>query len=160
MAELIGYQGVQARLRAISGPNFGPKLMKQLGVAANAEQKLILMPHNKTKTTSRSVHYSNVTATSVTTEAAAAARFLEFGTKPHVIRPKVARVLAWASGSAGGPNRRLSGATRKGVKPDHFAMSVHHPGTKASPFMVPGAKLAISKSGLTNLIVKLWNDAA
>lgn len=154
MADIQGYQGVQARLRAISGPSFGPKLMKQLGTAAVREQKILVMPHKKTGITQASVHVAGVTATSVTTEAAGAARYLEFGTKPHVIRPRVAKVLAW-----GGP-RRLTGALRKGASATNFATIVNHPGTKASPFMVPGAKLAIAKAGLTNLIVKLWNDAA
>lgn len=154
MAELIGYQGVQARLRAISGPTFGPKLMKRLGAAAVMEQKLLVRPHKKTGVTQASVAYVGVTATSVTTQAAGAARYLEFGTKPHVIRPKVAKVLAW-----GGP-RRLTGALRKGAKAEFFATLVHHPGTKASPFMVPGAKLAVSKAGLADIVVKEWNDAA
>ena len=153
MADLIGYQGVQNRLKAIGGTQFGPKLMKQLGAAAVMEQKLLVRPHKKTGVTQASVHYMGVTATSVTTEAAGAARFLEFGTKPHVIRPRVAKVLAW-----GGP-RRLSGALRKGASATNFATLVHHPGTKPTPFMVPGAKLAVSKAGLADAVVTAWNQA-
>ncbi len=153
MAEsLQGYTQLQARLHAIGGVQFGSKLMKQLGTAAVAEQKLLV--HRKTGTTGRSIHVAGVTATSVTTEAAAAARFLEFGTKPHIIRPRVAKVLAW-----GGP-RRLSGALRKGASATNFAMYVHHPGSRPYPFMIPGAKLAVSKAGLANAVITAWNDAA
>jgi len=40
---------------------------------------------------------------------------VEFGSKPHVIRPRNARVLAW------GGSRRLSGRLRSGSSPTHFA---------------------------------------
>ncbi len=161
MAEtLLGYQQLQARFRAVGGVKFGPNMMKSLGIAANKEQRLLTRPNKKTGVTMASVGYSNVTATSVTTHAAAAARFLEYGTKPHIIRPRVARVLAWASGPAGGASRRLTGATRVGMSADHFAMIVHHPGTRPYPFMVPGARLAVSKAGLGNIIVQAWNSAA
>ena len=154
MAELQGYQGLQNRLNAISGTHFGPTLMKQLGVAAVREQKLLVLPHKKTGVTQASVHYMGVTATSVTTEAAGAARWLEYGTKPHIIRPKVAKVLAW------GGSRRLSGALRKGASATNFATIVHHPGTRPYPFMGPGAQAAISKVGLADVVIKEWNGAA
>ena len=118
------------------------------------EQKLRQLPHQKTGTTSRSIHVSSVTSSSVTTQAAAAARWLEFGTKAHIIRPKVAKVLAW-----GGP-RRLTGSLRKGASATNFATIVHHPGSRPYPFMIPGAKLAISKAGLADMVVKAWNGAA
>ena len=41
-----------------------------------------------------------------------------------------------------------------------FAKRVHHPGTRAHPYMVPGARTAVSKAGLTELIVTSWNNAA
>jgi hypothetical protein len=40
-----------------------------------------------------------------------------------------------------------------------FAKLVHHPGTKAQPFLVPSAEKALSDFGLQG-IVKRWNDAA
>ncbi len=152
MAELQGYQQLQARLHAVGTTQFGTGLMKRLGTAAVREQKLLV--HRKTGTTGRSIHVSNVTATSVTTQAAAAARFLEFGTKPHIIRPRVAKVLAW-----GGP-RRLSGALRKGASATNFATIVHHPGSRPYPFMIPGAKLAVSNAGLADAVIEAWNGAA
>lgn len=161
MADMKGYGALQARLRAISGAPGSVGRMKLLGAAAVMEQKRLTQPNKKTGVTQNSIHVSSVSATSATTEAAAAARWLEFGTKPHVIRPRVARVLAWASGPAGGANRRLTGATRKGASADHFAMVVNHPGTRAYPFMVPGAKLALEKAGLAEkLIIEPWNSAA
>jgi HK97 gp10 family phage protein len=49
------------------------------------------------------------------------ALFVEFGTKPHVIRPK-------------DPNGVLHWRDRNG---DHYAKEVHHPGTTAQPFLIP-----------------------
>ncbi len=77
---------------------------------------------------------------------------LEFGSKPHVIVPKHAKVLAW------GGNRRLSGRLRSGSKPTNFAMRVNHPGNKPYPYLIPGAKKATK--GMGDIIITQWNDAA
>jgi hypothetical protein len=77
---------------------------------------------------------------------------VEFGSKPHIIRPKNGRVLAW------GGHRRLSGRLRSGSKPTNFAAFVHHPGSKAHPYLIPGAKKATA--GMKDVIVSQWNSAA
>lgn len=46
------------------------------------------------------------------------ARYVEFDTKPHIIKPKDKKALFW------------KGAT-------HPIKAVHHPGTKAQPFLRP-----------------------
>lgn len=79
---------------------------------------------------------------------------VEFGSKPHVIKPRNARVLAW------GGSRRLSGRLRSGAKPTNFAASVNHPGSKAKPYLIPGAKKAAGKLKLKDVIVSQWNSAA
>lgn len=48
--------------------------------------------------------------------------FVHEGTKPHIIRPKLKKMLAWRSGGGRG----------KGFI---FAKIVNHPGTKANPFL-------------------------
>lgn len=53
--------------------------------------------------------------------------FVEFGTLPHIIRPKNKKALKW-KGTVVGPR----GGKSKG---DIFAKEVHHPGTKANPFI-------------------------
>lgn len=110
------------------------------------------------------------------------ARAIEYGGKEYDIFPKKGKVLAWATTSAG---RRLSGRTRSGVKRSstglggsglngsggirlagvgvnsgalQFAPHVHHPKTKAQPYLIPGAKKATSNMG--NVIVEQWNRAA
>ena len=91
------------------------------------------------------------------------ARAQEYGSKPHVIRakpgrsainPKYAHSLAW------GGARRLTGSLRSGAEPTSFAMSVHHPGNRPHPFMMPGAKRAVERAGLANRIYAAWNGAA
>ncbi len=71
---------------------------------------------------------------------------------------EAARALRWAASSSKG--FRLSGSPRSGSSVQWaFATIVHHPGTKAYPFMIPGAKLAAQKQGV-NAIVTLWNEAS
>ena len=48
------------------------------------------------------------------------ALYVEFGTAPHIIRPKNAKALHWKSGGN-----------------DIFAKVVHHPGTRPQPFIRP-----------------------
>ena len=92
--------------------------------------------------------------------AGGSAPYIEFGTRAHTITPKAAKALAWAPGAAGGAFRRLSGATRKGVKASSliFAMRAHIPAYPAHPFMVPGAKAGIAKAGLADIIVAAWDS--
>ena len=62
---------------------------------------------------------------------------VEFGTKPHIIRPRKKKALAWGklkSGKAG----------KKGHR-QFVAKLVHHPGTKAIPFMRPARDNAESR---------------
>ena len=50
---------------------------------------------------------------------------VEYGTRPHIIRPKDKKVLRW--------NKKKGSVAYK--KDDIFAMEVHHPGTQANPFI-------------------------
>lgn len=60
------------------------------------------------------------------------AMFVHEGTRPHVIVPRRAKVLAWQSNS--------------GVA---FAKRVNHPGTKAQPWLAKSAEAAALKNGFT-----------
>ena len=53
------------------------------------------------------------------------APFVEWDTMPHDIYPRKARVLHWTDGSG-----------------EHFAMHVHHPGTKGKKMVWQGAEAA------------------
>lgn len=50
-------------------------------------------------------------------------RHVQYGTGPHEITPKSAKLLHW-----------------KDDKGEHFAKKVYHPGTKANPFVTRAAK--------------------
>jgi hypothetical protein len=144
-------QGADAlirRLKAIQEPN--PVLrVWQLDTIAEAKR---LVPR-KTGHLGRSILPGPITKDSVQIQARTPyAASVEFGSKPHIIRPVKAKVLAW------GGARRLSGKLRKGAKATHFAMVVHHPGTKPQPFLLPAAKKAAAS--IKGAVVKAWNSAA
>ena len=148
--KLVGQVELNRRLNAIKDTK---GLLKQVQLVMIREAK-VLVPR-KTGNLGRSIVPGQLTNTRATVEAKAGyAAFVEFGTKPHVIRPRKAKALAWASGSG----RRLSGRPRKGAKLT-FAKVVHHPGTKPHPFMLPAAQKAISQESMSE-IVKKWNGAA
>lgn len=151
MAEvIIGLTALDARLTALAHIA-SREQMGQLGASAIREEKLLV--HRKTGFTARTISLNDVTATGFSTTAAGAAPFLEFGTRPHIIRPVKAKALRWAA--AGGAT--LSGRPKSGAAV-HFARVVHHPGTRPYPFMVPGITKALSKLG--DLVISAWNSAA
>lgn len=62
------------------------------------------------------------------------AMYVHEGTRPHVIKPRRARVLAWfAGGGTSGPLR--------------FATRVNHPGTKARPWLATAGEVAARRNG-------------
>jgi hypothetical protein len=139
-----------SRLEAIKP---SPQLMKSLAIVAIAEQKR-LVPR-KTGNLGRSIGIGRVTATLAETVATANyAAAVELGTKAHVIVPRRRKALRFAPGGSG----TLSGRPRSGG-PVVFARKVDHPGTRAQPFMVPGAQKAIEQFG-AEAIVKRWDGAA
>lgn len=151
---VTGFAELQRRFEAVSSQAMFKAALEDMGNAAVREAKVLEMPHRKTGNLGRSIRVAEVTLSSVTIEATAGyARFVELGTRAHIIRPKNGKVLAW-----GGP-RRLSGSLRSGGKPTHFATIVHHPGTKPSPFLLPGAERAYAGIG-PKAIVAAWNRAA
>ena len=166
-ASISGVPQLRARIEAIK-PN--EKLMRRVALLAIREQK-ILVPR-KTSTLSRTIHIGAVTPTRAETIASANyAVHVERGTgkfgpkkKKYEIKPREGRVgrggrpaaLRFAASPSGA---RLSGSPKKGARV-RFARRVMHPGSKAQPFMVPGARKAIEAAGLKNFIVASWNEAA
>lgn len=150
---LRGLPQLRRRLAAVERAAGRPLLAQiQLDATANAKR---LVPR-KTGNLGRSIRPGGLTNDYTIVRATAGyAAFVEFATRPHVIKPKKARRLAWpAAGSA-----RLSGTARRGGQMI-FAGKVNHPGTKAQPFLVPGARKAIEDNTGRSVIVREWNDAA
>lgn len=158
-AELVGDKALHARIVALKSQ--GKPIMGAIGLAAVREQKR-LVPR-KTGNLGRTIHLERVTAKEAFTVASAHyAAHVEFGTKPHVIMPRNRSVLRFpgkgtATTLAG---RVTSGAARLGNSAFVFAGKVNHPGTRAQPFMLPGAKRAISAAGVKDIIYRAWNRAA
>ena len=157
MANLQGYSQLQARLHAMQTAT--PQMMRTIGFGVVAGAK-ILVPR-KTGNLGRSIAVTSVSAQSVTVAARAPyAAFVELGTKPHEITPNAKRALRWATSSSKG--FRLTGrpSSAKGnVVGWAFATRVHHPGTRAHPYLLPAAKTVAAKVGLTS-IISAWNSAA
>lgn len=151
---ITGQKQLAARLNAIGK---APKeMLREVGLTAVADAKRIVP--RRTGNLGRTIRIGSMTASHVEVKAGGQqnvgyAAAVEFGSKPHVIRPKRAKVLAW-----GGP-RTLGGRLRSGGRPTHFARFVDHPGTKAQPFLIPAFEAALRKLGLEK-IVERWNEAA
>lgn len=150
MASLEGLDKLNRRLNAISK---GHELLRGIQISAVKEAKA-LVPR-KTGYLARSIGPGALTSFFAIVHANAGyAAFVELGTRPHVIRPRRKKVLAWPAGNA-----RLSGRARSGGAMV-FARKVNHPGTKAQPFLVPGARKALEGAGFKNIVVREWNEAA
>jgi hypothetical protein len=153
MSTLEGYGPLQARLAALGHTE---TLVQSIIIHAVADAAHIVPV--KTGNLRRTIRPGTITATEGQLLAGGErnvgyARDVEQGTRPHVIRPVRRKALAW-----GGP-RRLSGSLRSGAQATTFATIVHHPGTRAHPYLVPGLQKAVDEAGVT-AIVKLWDDAA
>lgn len=119
----------------------------------------------KTGNLQRSIVPGELTDTHATVIAGANyALFVEQGTglygpKHHLITPKTKKALHW---KGGGPSKvRLTGRSRTkdgaSLADDVFATSTK--GARAQPFLGPGAKRAIKKAGLADVVTTEWNKA-
>lgn len=151
---LQGGRQLEARLTAMGK---APAIMlRDVGLHAVREAK-ILVPR-RTGNLGRTIRLGTVSATSVEVKAGGArdvgyAAAVEFGSRPHIIVPRTASVLAW-----GGP-RTLGGRLRAGGRATNFARRVRHPGTKAQPYLFPGFEKALRAVGLGSLVTA-WNRAS
>jgi len=170
---LIGYQQLQRRIAAIKGPVLGKAIMSDLADATKNEAGN-LVPH-KTRNLAHTIHVAEVTETTARVVASANyAAAVEFGTRPHEITPNAKKALAFASqgitSERFGPGAILkftkggnltAGSMRKfGNAAFIIVKKVHHPGTRAQPFMRPGAEKAIKSAGLLDRVIAAWNGAA
>ena len=155
MADNIkGMTALQRRLKAISSTKMTERMMATIGLAAVANAKVLVA--RKTGNLGRSIHTEGLTATSVWIVVGARyAAYVEHGTRPHEITPQAKKALRFAASASG---RRLSGTPRRGAAVV-FAKRVHHPGTQAQPFLIPGAKKAVADAG-ADVIVTEWNRAS
>lgn len=148
---LQGHRQLNARLKALGATR---PIMRTFQLDSIAEAKR-LVPR-KTGHLERSILPGSVSDSHADIQARTPyAAAVEFGAKPHVIRPKKASILAWPASEGG---RRLSGRARKSAGPMIFARKVNHPGSKAQPYLIPGARSALGK--LRDALVKRWDGAA
>lgn len=153
---LVGADDLQRRLAAIRSDAGDRAMMQALGRAVASEA--IHRAPRKTGTLQQSIKVENPTDDSVTIQVQAAyGVFVEEGTRPHIIRPRYRKALRFAATAAG---QRLSGSARRGAAVI-FARVVHHPGTRAQPYLIPAARDVVQRSGIVvSDIVARWNRAA
>ncbi|WP_086282103.1 HK97-gp10 family putative phage morphogenesis protein [Campylobacter devanensis] len=84
------------------------------------------------------ISYSHKKAVVGNTKLAPYAKFVHFGTKPHIIKAKNKKVLA--------------------AKGKIFGKKVNHPGTKANPYLENAANRYINSSGFTRAKSALANE--
>jgi hypothetical protein len=147
-----GVPQLQRRLKAIGDTG---DLLRTLQLSAVAEAKR-LVPR-QTGFLGRSIAPGAIRGdTAIVRASANYAAHVEFGTRPHVIKPRHAKVLAWPANAGG---RRLSGRARRGAAMA-FACRVNHPGTRPQPYLIPGAVAALRKGGFKVYVINKWNRAA
>lgn len=147
---LVGGVSLRKRLRAIKDVR---PILRDIQLTAVREAKLRVP--RKTGRLGRSIGPGRLTPREATIEATAAyAAYVEFGTRPHVIRPKRAKALRFAPKG----QTRLSGAPKAGAQVI-FAKKVDHPGTKAQPFLLPAVREAASRQSVARIVEK-WNQAS
>lgn len=160
MANVIGADGLQRRLVALTPKGLGRVVMSRLANRVVREAKI--RAPRRTSNLSRTIHVLDVTDVSAVVVASADyAEAVEFGTKPHEIRPVRRKALRWAAEPGGA---RLTGTPRKATQRGAnggvaFARVVRHPGTRAQPFLRPGAQEAIEKERLMDEVVASWDRA-
>lgn len=154
-----GMTALQKRLKAI-GETRPVLRVLQLSVIHEAQA---LAPR-KTGTLQRSIVPGELTDTHATVVSGAPySRYVEEGTGlygPKHQRIDPGKVMRWAGG--GSSKVRLTGRSRtkggKAVADVVFARSTK--GSKAQPFLFPGARKAVEKAGLAQIVVKAWDSAA
>jgi hypothetical protein len=148
LASVLGADALIRRLHAIGEAH---PVLRVWQIETVAEGKRTV--RRKTGHLGRSIVPGSITRDTASVEARTPyAATIEKGSRPHIIKPRKAKVLAW------GGSRRLSGKLRKGSRATNFAMIVHHPGTKPYPFLLPAAKKAAGR--FRDAVVKAWNSAA
>ncbi len=153
MSRLEGLPELNRRLNAISQ---GRDILRTVQIDAVAEAKR--MVPRKTGNLGRTIGPGGLGNDFAIVHATAPyAAFVELGTKPHVIRPRSKRTLAWSTGGTRLSGRPTASARRSGAM--RFARKVNHPGTKAKPYLVPAAKIALGRVGVRR-IIESWNRAA
>lgn len=151
-----GDEALRRRFKAIKDTK---QLLGKVSLLGVAEAKK-LVPR-RTSNLGRTIRVGTVTATSAQiiaggTAAVGYALYVERGTgiygpKRRKIVPRSKKVLRWKGGG--------SRVTGRGKGSSYiYARSVK--GRKATPYLVPGVKKAVSRAGLGDVVVTAWNDAA
>jgi len=159
MLQIKGIPALQRRLKAVEKAASDDMLKRIQTQAVRYAKKDV---PRKTGRLGASIRPGYLTRSYAIVKAGAGyAAHVELGTRPHTIRPRNAKILRFAA--KGTPTRLTGSVTRAAARAGGayvFAREVHHPGTKPQPYLVPGAKRAISEEVGREPIITAWNGAA
>ena len=173
MSTLIGADALNRRLNVLASPAVSRQMLSRIGQDTLGLAKQNFRPHSRTTGSGTSATGRlQVQDRSFRVSFGRAAILIEKGTRPHRIEARRAKALKFVgkAGRASG-QVRLSGTARRGATDIVFVPGpgyargrqkdhVDHPGTKADPFLEPAARKALHLNGITDVVVKAWNDAA
>jgi hypothetical protein len=161
MAEQVkGMRQLHSRLENISDTK---AVLLKLQLNTVEEAKRLTVPIRKTGNLGRSIRPGFLSGTKAFVNAEASyAAYVEKGTgiygpKHKPIVPRTKKMLAWRTGAV-----TLSGRSRVkgGVEQAGWAFAKSVKGRKATPFLEPGARKAVERNGLKDVVIKLWNEGA
>lgn len=172
-----GIPALQRRLKAVEKAA-STDLLKRIQTKAVYHAKKQVP--RKTGNLGRSIRPGFLTRSYAIVRASAGyAAYVELGTKPHDIPVGSKGFLAWPATAAGRLRSGAGTARAKAgnVRPIHIRTgrsaigpnsgtyrytrkAVHHPGTKPQPYLLPGAKQAVSEEVGREPIIRAWNGAA
>lgn len=136
---LRGSRELRARLKAIKTV-FKPVGKSWAEQTAALAKTRVQVRTGKTKAT---IRVKNASLRKAAVEAKGGARFLEAGTKAHVIKPRRFKAMRW--NAQGQPM---------------FAKKVSHTGMSKKPFLRRSGRDVLKRSDMLKELLKLWDDAA
>lgn len=177
---MTGYDDLQRKLKSLHDGTATKAVLLEVGQAVVRQANINLRPHDKTGNLARSIRVGNVSQSNQSVEVRAGgsqgvgyAQFLEYGTRPHIIRPKNKKALFFPSqralteraGSGAVIGFRKSGNVNSATMRKYgnlafvHAKVVHHPGTRPVFYMTNAVKDTARGLQLNPTIVEVWNRA-
>jgi len=160
---IVGIDKLEKRFAALKSPQAQQAFLNGVGLRTVAALKQRVP--RKTGTTGRSIRVGSLTTRNAQVIGSQVIQWIDQGTglygpRHHPIFPTHKKALSWHAGTTGPQgNLRLSGRPRKGRAATRVTVR-STAGMRPRPFVETSVRDAAARSGLADVVVKLWNDAA